>query len=279
MDGPAATELACARRRLPGVPTRQPHRRLRQLLLAFAATTMLAGGCSAQAGQLTDREFLSVNVTERGAARPLVAGTRVRLHFSASELGASAGCNSIGGSYRVEGGRLVFEGGSMTEMGCDEPRHAQDEWLVEFLASKPTVRLAGTDLTLEGGTTVLALRDRTVVEPDQNLVGPTWTVESLINGDAFSSVPGGAVATLVFAADGTVQVATGCNRGSARWSATGPGIQVSDLVLTKMACQGAGAALESEVVAVLDQGSLVAEIKANQLTLVSGTRGLGLRAS
>lgn len=257
---------------------RRSHRHL-GLFLTLVAAAMLATGCSAPAMQLTDHEYLSVNVIENGAPRALVAGTRIRLNFSASDLGASAGCNSIGGTYRIDGGRLVFEGGGMTEMGCDDERHAQDGWLVTFLGSKPAIRLAGTDLTLESGTTVVTLRDRTVVEPDLNLVGTTWTVESIINGDAVSSVPAGAVAMILFKDDGTFDVDAGCNRGSGRWSATGAGLAISDLGLTKMACQGAGAALESEVVAVLDQGSLVADITSSQLTLISGTRGLGLRGS
>ena len=59
----------------------------------------------------------------------------------------------------------------------------------------------------------MRLLDREVAEPDLNIVGPTWTVESIIHGDAVSSVPAGAIATLVFKADGTIDVNAGCNRG------------------------------------------------------------------
>jgi heat shock protein HslJ len=252
-------------------------------LARFAAglallTVFAAAGCSAAVTSLGDREFLSVAVTDGGAARPLVAGTRIRLTFTSANLGASAGCNSIGGTYRIDGGRLVFEGGAMTEMGCDPERDAQDDWLISLLASSPTVRLAGSDLTLESGSVVVSLRDREVVEPDANIVGPTWTVESIITGDAVSSVPAGATATLVFNADGTLTVRPGCNQGGGTWKPIGGGIEVSALLLTKMACDGPGGQLESAVLDVLNQGTLAANIESTVLTLQAGGRGLQLRA-
>ena len=211
--------------------------------------------------------------------RPLVAGTRIRLDFRASDLGASAGCNSMGGTYRIDNGRLVFEGGSMTEMACDEDRMKQDQWLITCSASKPAARLTGDELILESGSIVVRLLDRKVVEPDVALTGPTWTVVSIIDGGAVSSVPAGAVATMVFKADGTLELNAGCNQGGGTWKAVGTGIEVSDLVLTKKACEGPGGQLESAVVGVLRAGSIAAAIDSNQLTLQAGTQGLQLRAS
>ncbi|HUQ44886.1 MAG TPA: META domain-containing protein [Candidatus Limnocylindria bacterium] len=250
---------------------------LTRIVFALGLFAIIAGAAGCQtAGSLglAERDFLSVAVKEGGAARALVAGTRIRLHLGDSELGASAGCNSMGGTYRIEGGRLVFEGGAMTEMGCDPERHAQDDWLATFLSSKPALRLANNDLILDGGATVIQLVDREVAEPDLNIVGPTWTLESIIAGDSVSSVPEGARATLLFKADGTVDVFAGCNQGSGTWAATGTGITFGPLTLTKRACQDPGAAVESEVVTLLGQGSVAATIDASRLTLQSGGRGL-----
>lgn len=256
-----------------------------QMLRRFATALVLGGvvtaaiGCNASAPQLSGREFLSVSVTDRGVARLLVPGTRIRLSFTDTTLGASAGCNSISGSYRIESGRLIFEGGGMTEMACDPDRMAQDEWLVERLGAKPAIRLTGDELALDDGSTIIRLMDRKVVEPDVALVGPTWTVESIITGDAVSSVPTGLSATLVFGADGTLTVDDGCNTGGATWKAVGAGIEVGALALTKKACDGPAAALESAVVGVLRAGTIAAAIDADVLTLQAGTNGLQLRAS
>src|SRR2546423_11077938 len=77
------------------------------------------------------RTFLSTSVTENGRPRPVVDGTRISLTFVADghRLGAQAGCNQMGGPAAFEGGRLVVGDLATTEMGCDAPRHAQDEWL------------------------------------------------------------------------------------------------------------------------------------------------------
>lgn len=253
---------------------------LRRLATGFALVAILAAtaGCAGSTATLADRTFLSVAVTDGGTARPLVAGTRIRLDFRASDLGASAGCNTIGGTYRIDGGRLVFEGGTMTEMGCDQDRDAQDQWLVQLLGSKPAARLTGDELILESGSIVVRLLDRKIVEPDVALTGPTWAVVSIVSGDAVSSVPNGATATLVFRADGSLDVNAGCNQGGARWKVAGTGIEVSDLVLTKKACEGAGGQLESAVVGVLRAGTLAASIDSNLLTLQAGAQGLQLRA-
>lgn len=251
------------------------HLRALVALVALAAT--IAAACTAAPASLSGRQFLSVDVA--GAPRPLVAGTRIRLEFGPTDLGASAGCNHIGGTYRIDGNRLVFDGAGMTEMGCDPERHAQDDWLVEFLGSRPTVRLVVNDLFLESGSTVVRLLDREVAEPDLNIVGPTWTVESIITGDAVASVPDGLAATLVFKADGTVEVNPGCNRGSGTWKLEGGGIRISEIGLTKMACDGPAGALEASVLRVLDAGTLVASIDASSLTLQAGNDGLQLRGS
>ncbi len=246
--------------------------------LALLAIVTSAGCAAAAATAIGDREFLSVNVTDGGAPRSLAPNTRIRLNFSGANLGASAGCNSIGGTYRVEGGTLVFQGGGMTEMGCDQARHDQDDWLVAFLASKPVARLTGNDLILESGSVVMTLRDRTVVEPDANIVGPTWTLVSIIAGDAVSSVPQGQSATLKFAADGSFELFAGCNRGGGTWRAVAGGIDFSAIMLTKMACDGPQSAIESAMLGVLEADSNTADIKSNMLTLQAGANGLQFEA-
>ena len=167
----------------------------------------------------------------------------------------------------------------MTAMGCDAERDAQDQWLIKLLGSRPTVRLAGDELTLVSDATTVTLRDRKIVEPDVALVGPTWTVVSLMDGGTVSSVPGDAVATIVLAGDGSMTINPGCNQGGATWVAVGGGLQISAILLTKKACAGAAGQLEGAVLAVLGSGTVAAAIDSNVLTLQAGRRGLQLRAS
>src|SRR5687767_3548860 len=88
---------------------------------------LLLAGCSgvgaAPAPQLDGRTFLSTGVTANGAPFPLIANTRVRLEFVDGRLVASAGCNTLGGQYRVQDGLLNVSDLATTDMGCDPERH------------------------------------------------------------------------------------------------------------------------------------------------------------
>ena len=246
-------------------------------MLALVTGLGLAA-CAASPAQLAGMEFVSISVTDGGAPRALVANSRITLGFTDSGLSGNAGCNHFGFTYRIENGRLIVSDGGMTAMGCDEDLNAQDQFVFEFLGSMPSISLVGSDLTLQGASIAMTLRDREVVEPDAPLVGPTWTVEGTIDGDAVSSVPGGSTASLVFHDDGSIDVDTGCNRGSGTWSSTTGGIEVGPLMLTKMACLVASGSLESSVLGVLGADSIAADIDGTELTLAAGGRGLILRA-
>jgi heat shock protein HslJ len=280
------SELDPAARRLAAVPTT----RLTAATLAALLFGLALAGCSDGAGgqgqtpppptapALAGRTFLSVAVTDGAAAKPLVAGTRIRLAFTESEITASAGCNTMGGSYRVDGPHLIVDQLATTDMGCPAPLGAQDAWLATLLGAQPAFTVVGNDLALSSGSVAVMLRDRTVVEPDKPMVGPTWRVESIIAGDVVSTVPAGAAATLAFNADGTFTLFTGCNSGGGHWSAVTGGIQVTDVVTTKMACLGAGGSLETAVLAALRGRAINLSIDADSMTLQSGASGIQLRA-
>jgi len=250
------------------------------LRLIAALLLALLAACSAGSPgtSLEGRAFLSTSITENGVDRPLVAGTQIRIGFADGRLSASAGCNTMGGAYRIDGGLLVLDGLAMTEMGCDPDRHAQDDWLAGFLGARPTVRLSGNELALEGGGTIIRLLDREVADPDLPLTGTLWTIDSIITGDAVSSVPAGAVATLRFMGDGQVAIQTGCNQGGGRVTVENGTLRFSDLVMTDMACDGPAGELERSVLAVVQTAVPVSyEIEARSLTLMAGANGLGLQ--
>jgi heat shock protein HslJ len=273
-------EPRAAWRRLAAVPNTIRSRTVLAIgVVAIAVLATALAGCSTAAPNLSGREFLSVEVSEGGAPKALVAGTRISLRFDQRDLGANAGCNGLGGTYRIELGKLVYEPGGQTLMGCEPPLEAQDGWLIAFLDSDPMVVLAGNELLMTSGAISMRLLDREVAEPDLNISGPLWTVESIIEGDTASSVPEGATATILFKADGTVEVDAGCNRGSGTWRLEGAGIRVEALALTKMACQGPGARLEGAVLSVLDSDVIQAQIESNVLTLTGGNAGLQLRGT
>ena len=229
---------------------------------------------------LVGRIFLSTGVTVDGAPFALADGTRIRLVFDNGTLSASGGCKIIGGDLDIDGDVLHFSGASMTEMGCEPARMAQDDWLVTFLTSNPTYVLDGFDLKLTSGTTVITLLDREIAEPDQPLTNLTWVLASFINGDAVSSVPAGVSSQFTFADDGTFSANFGCNSGGGSYAVDGDTITFSDVVTTKMACGGAGGQVEAAVLTVIgSEDPITFAIDAGSLTLMTGSIGLQLSAA
>jgi heat shock protein HslJ len=217
--------------------------------------------------------------------KPLVEGTRITLRFDRERrhLGASAGCNSMGGPASFEGGKLVVDDLATTEMGCDPPRHAQDEWVADFLTSRPTWALDGPVLTLETGTARMVLEDRETADPDRPLRNTNWTVDTIIEGESASSVPAGAEAHLTLGdGDDRDRFAghAGCNGmgGTSVVDEKASTITFSEVITTKMACEDDRMRLERAVLATLD-GPVTYRIDADRLHLDGpGGHGLILRA-
>lgn len=195
---------------------------LRLVALLAAAVLLVACGDDDESvdagdgGAALAPAYVSVEVTEAGQPRPLVTGTAISLRFDAGRIGASLGCNQLGGPYELDGDRLLVEDLSMTEMGCDPDRHAQDEWFAGLLQSAPTLVVDGDTMTLTSGETVVRFVDREVAEPDRELVGTTWEVDGFADGqdpdDAAMSVAVDEPATVRFEEDGFVTGTDGCNR-------------------------------------------------------------------
>jgi heat shock protein HslJ len=229
----------------------------------------------AQVG-LTGRTFLSQSVALAGANFPLVANTRIRLAFdNGNGFSANAGCNTIGGHYAIDGDRLVFSDLATTEIGCQPALAGQDNWLAAILGAAPTFTLAGDALTLTSGDTTIDLVDREVAEPDQALVGPSWNLTTLVNGEVASSVPVGISAAISFSDDSTFTFNDGCNSGGGKYVVDGDQISFSEVITTDMACGGAAGQVAQAVSAVIgSHGAIHFEIDASSLTLTAGMAGL-----
>ena len=133
----------------------------------------------------------------------LVPGSAVELTFDDGALTAQAGCNTLGGSYRVTGDTLRVAGDMQsTLMACPPGYAEQDQWLTEFLTSGPTISLDGTTLTLtSGGVTMVLSAAPTGAAA---LEGTKWTLDTINEGSTASALPAGVeTPTLEFDAAGT----------------------------------------------------------------------------
>jgi heat shock protein HslJ len=248
-------------------------------VVTLAACAQHAGGGSrpGPVGEWpADRTFLSTSVSQGGKDRPLVAGTRITLQFQrAGGLSAQAGCNHLGGSGRLDGDVLVLGDLAMTEMACDADRMAQDSWLAEFLTAGPTWSLTGDDLVLRRGDVQIRFTDREAVDPDRPLVGTRWVVDTIITGDAASSVPSGVEAYLYFDSATHYRGSTGCAGVGGTVQLRGEKILFPAVSPAPRSCTDEKAALDHAVTATLF-GAVTYRMEGPHLTL-TGPSGNGLR--
>ena len=84
--------------------------------------------------------------------RAFAQANRAGLRFEDSRLTVNAGCNGLGGDYRVRQGRLIAGPIIGTQMACPPPIMRDEQALSETLSSRPAIRfLPGGRLQLTGG--------------------------------------------------------------------------------------------------------------------------------
>lgn len=240
------------------------------------------GKAAVEPASLAGRVFLAQRVTEGGKPRALVAGSSLMISFhEGSRVGASAGCNSLGGRYTVDGGSLVISDAAITEKACRDVMD-QEAWYMGFLESRLAITRNGDALVLEGGDTRIEFLDREVATPDVALEGRTWTVDTIITSQSASHAAWPRPATLVFEAGGVLVVDAGCNGGKGSYRVAGKELTFESVGLTELACADPLAReLETAVVSVLSGPQPVTwEITVDRLSLRNKDgRGLALTAS
>jgi heat shock protein HslJ len=198
------------------------------------------------------------------------------MKFDRGALSVHAGCNTLAGSYRIEGGRLLADQLGGTEIGCDAARHAQDDWLARIVASKPAIVFSGDTIFLSSDGTTLQLRDQELVEPDTPLVATTWVVDTIIEGDTASSAAAAGRATIFFPSAIRIEVYDGCNRASGAIEIADDAVRIIDLPAPVHGNCPAGTQLNYTKVLA---GRVRFEIDADRLMLTNGAgRGFGLHA-
>lgn len=249
------------------------------LLAAACGRDPGAGGQSEVTQTVSGRTFLSESVTEDGASRELVEGTRIRLSFGDDgSLSAYAGCNTMSGRVEVRDERLFVGAVGATRIGCDPELHAQDEWFEAFLITGPSFELDGHWLTLQTGSTTIRLLDRVVADPDRALDGTVWWLDGMFDAQAASSVPAGVAATLEIGGGRLLFVIDRCNQGGGDVEVAETTMRIGVITTTDVACQEPALTVERAIHEVL-AGEVTYSITAASLTLEHPSgRGLTFRA-
>lgn len=241
------------------------------LMMLLSGCSLLTGGASAS----LDGEWQLQAGTNQGQPIPIVAGSRLTLNIDGTQVGGSAACNTYGGTIQSNGDSIVISALSMTEMACQENLMASE---AAYLAALPRVTAAardGNSLILSGPQ--VELRYARVAElANSELVGTTWTLESLISGESVSSTVGEQV-TLMLSDDGTITASTGCREVSGRYTIAEGQVQVTLDPYDTIGCAAPFEVQDAHVLEVISDGFAVS-IDGDRLTLNAGGKGLGYRA-
>lgn len=275
-------------------PTAMTNLRLLAASLVFAVLGVVLLSCGDRGGTdpgpvvgstTLDVTYVVTGVTDGGEPRSLVAGSEIRLRFDADRLGITAGCNSMGGTYTLDGTRLSVADLATTDMGCDAALMEQDTW-VAGLFGRDVQLTTGAEPALISGDVVLALADREQVSPDRPLVGTRWELDTLVDGEAASSLPQGSSGFLTLTTKTRYDTSVPCGSSQGgRYTVEGDRITFTVGSVGIADCFGGdpdiagGNSLVSEAFREVLGAGARWSIEENRLTITRGDRGLGFTAA
>ena len=194
-----------------------------------------------------------------------------------TEISGTSACNSYGAQIErpIAGGVNVGEIG-MTAMACEEPVMTAEGAYVAALSRVSEIVPEGERLVLRGDSVTLEF-SRLPPVPMADLVGTTWTIESILVGDV-AAAPAGEPASLLLLDDGRLEGSTGCRSFTGAWIEADGQVRATRLAMGPEECPADLADQDSHVVSVIGDG-FVPSVDGDLLTLMDpGSIGLVYRA-
>ncbi len=207
-------------------------------------------------------------------------GNNMNLGFPADrfEMSFNAGCNSFFADYTVSNEVFEVSGMGGTEMACDTSLINQDDWLVTFITSAPTILHDGDLLTFTSADATLVFQDSEVAIPDLLLADVPWEIDTYIDGQTATSYNINTIPNFYFSSDGTFTLNSGCNGSSGTYSDSNGTLAITIDTMTDAICGGDVDTVEGHIFQVFN-GSPSYEISGDRITLTAGNKGISAYAS
>lgn len=157
------------------------------------------------------------------------------LFFEAEKFSASAGCNTLFGSFTVEENRIIFSMLASTLIGCPEPEGSREQELAALLDSaRLTYEIEGNQARLLNSENKVVL---TLNRPLNAALVNAWKLTSIRTENAISSSILDKESGITFKADGTLSIETACNSGGGTYSTKDQALTPKELYFTEMGCE------------------------------------------
>jgi heat shock protein HslJ len=225
--------------------------------LLLSVLALLLAGCGApgvgvgEGAAPPDGDWVLADGTGPDGPIELVEGHVPTLSIDGEDWGGTV-CNSYGATVQVDGSELTITELMHTEMACmpDEAMRSEAAYLDAFQRAETYDASAGV-LVLRGPEVELVY-DPVEPEPDADLEGTTWRLDSIVEGAG----PDGSVSSVL--GEPTLELDgdrlggdTGCNSFGGDYELDGDRLRVGQIDQTLIGCDDALTSQERHVLGVL----------------------------
>ena len=129
---------------------------MKRYLISLALLGLIVAACTSGTSATLAGTWKLTAYGPKDAPSPAVPDAEATLSFgNDGTVGGNGGCNSLGGTYEVDGNQITFHDITSTLMACDDARMAQESAVTQVLAGTADYEIKDNTLTLTNSDTVL----------------------------------------------------------------------------------------------------------------------------
>ena len=129
---------------------------MKRYILVMLLLSLVVTGCASEQTTPLAGTWKLTAYGPKDTPTPAVTDAEANLTFEADgSVGGSGGCNSLGGTYEVDGDQITFSEVTSTLMACEDARMAQESVVTQVLSGTAEYEIQDDTLTLTNGDNVL----------------------------------------------------------------------------------------------------------------------------